>query len=330
MTDFLPFTADHLDAAAELLAERHRIDRKREPLLPARFEDAAECRPGLEKVLESPHSGVVAVRDGQVRGYLLAKFVTWGAFRAAETGLRGSVLADGEDSEMLREMYAEAAPRWFREGYFLHVASAMVQDIETIGTWYSLGFGQAGFHCSRDTSPVPGHEAEVVIRRAGVDDLDRIQTLQLGLGRYNAGSAIFRPFIMPTPDEIKQWRGRIEEALSKEDNSYWIAYLDERPVGLMIWQPQFDADALDQPEGSIYLSIGFVEEDARTAGIGTAMVNRGFEWVREKGFKLCTVGFFSTNIIGARFWRSKGFQPLAMNLERRIDERIAWANGKRA
>jgi hypothetical protein len=42
-----PFADEHLDAAAELLAERHRLHRTAEATLPARFEDAAVAREAL-------------------------------------------------------------------------------------------------------------------------------------------------------------------------------------------------------------------------------------------------------------------------------------------
>jgi hypothetical protein len=50
--------------------------------------------------------------------------------------------------------------------------------------------------------------------------------------------------------------------------------------------------------------------------------------VREQGYELCTVGYYAPNLLGARFWQSKGFKPLGYTLERRIDPRIAWARGE--
>jgi GNAT superfamily N-acetyltransferase len=325
----LPFANAHVDAAVSLLAARYIVHRKLEPRLPPAYEEAASCRRLIETVFSGPSSGVVAVRDGEVVGYMLGRFGIWALRRYAELRPHCHALADGEDAELYREMYASVAPRWFKSGHFAHSAMAMACDKTAIEAFFSLGFGQSGFHCWRDLSPVGGTEAEVVIRRAGVEDHETVVQLQLGLGRYNAGSAIFRPFIMPAPDEMERWATRLKENLTKEDHAYWLAYVDGEAVALMTFvQPE--RDDLTTPENSIYLGIGFVEEGTRLGGIGTAMVNRGLAWAREQGHEHCTVGFFSTNLIGARFWRDNGFKPLVVNLERMVDERIAWADGTNA
>jgi GNAT superfamily N-acetyltransferase len=239
-------------------------------------------------------------------------------------------LAAGEELELQREMYAVAAPAWLRQGYFVHTVNVLASDAQSLEGWYSLGFARDGYLCVRDLSPVTGAESEVVVRRAGPDDLDSVRSLNLGLGRYNATSPLFRPFILPAPEEMDRWRDRLKEDLLNERASHWLAYVDGNPIGLMVFVPPPDADALDSPDGAVYLSIAYIEEVGRLGGMGTAMLNRGLAWARESGYELCTVGFFTTNIIGARFWRSKGFQPVSITLQRTVDERIAWADGKQA
>ena len=62
----VPFEPRLLDPAAELLADRHRRDRAREPRLPATYEDAGASRQALAHSLERPGArGVVALRDGR-------------------------------------------------------------------------------------------------------------------------------------------------------------------------------------------------------------------------------------------------------------------------
>ena len=53
----VPFGEEHLDAAAALLAQRHRADRAREPDLPARFEEAAATRDALRAALARDGTG---------------------------------------------------------------------------------------------------------------------------------------------------------------------------------------------------------------------------------------------------------------------------------
>ena len=70
ITPFDPTT--HLAAAAALLAARHARDRVHDPRLPARFNDAAACRPLIEAILADPTAhGVVAESDGAVVGFAI-------------------------------------------------------------------------------------------------------------------------------------------------------------------------------------------------------------------------------------------------------------------
>ena len=51
MPEIIPFADDHLDAAGELLADRHRRHREAEPLLPERYEDPGRAREAIEALL---------------------------------------------------------------------------------------------------------------------------------------------------------------------------------------------------------------------------------------------------------------------------------------
>jgi hypothetical protein len=45
------------------------------------------------------------------------------------------------------------------------------------------------------------------------------------------------------------------------------------------------------------------------------------------GFRYCETDWRSANLLASRFWPRQGFRPVAYRLARRIDPRIAWANG---
>src|SRR5215207_748059 len=65
--EVVPFADGHLDAAAALLAARHRRDRRRAPALPERFEEPAAVRSVLESVLVREDAvGVVALRGSRL------------------------------------------------------------------------------------------------------------------------------------------------------------------------------------------------------------------------------------------------------------------------
>jgi len=45
------------------------------------------------------------------------------------------------------------------------------------------------------------------------------------------------------------------------------------------------------------------------------------------GYRYCEVDWRSTSLQAGRFWPRRGFRPMVYRLARRIDPRIAWANG---
>src|SRR6266536_3769483 len=70
--ELVPFSDEHLEDAARLLAARHARHRQAEPLLSARFEDPAAAREELERVWQrEAASGAAALRGGGVVGYLV-------------------------------------------------------------------------------------------------------------------------------------------------------------------------------------------------------------------------------------------------------------------
>ncbi len=79
--EIVPFTSDHVPAAAALLAERQRAQRIIEPALAARYEDPAATQPEIEALFAADGaSGVVALEGGGPVGFLVGtrRDVGWG------------------------------------------------------------------------------------------------------------------------------------------------------------------------------------------------------------------------------------------------------------
>src|ERR1044071_2170641 len=101
--EIVPFTDEHLDAAAEMLAARHARHREAEPLLPADVDFRAQIE--SEWSVEGA-SGVISAN-----GYLFARplpyvdGLTW-----MVSGIGGHALSG--DAEHARDLYAAAAAAW--------------------------------------------------------------------------------------------------------------------------------------------------------------------------------------------------------------------------
>ena len=75
-----PMVERDVEAAAHLLAGRHRMDRTRTPALSARFDDPAAVRPQVAAALAGPLAhGVVATRADEPVGFLIGAVPQGGA-----------------------------------------------------------------------------------------------------------------------------------------------------------------------------------------------------------------------------------------------------------
>jgi len=106
--EILPFSDEHLDAAAALLADAHARHRAAEPLL-GRVDDYREQV--ARQWEREGSSGAIALRDGAAAGYLIGA--------PASNDNRGGtrIYADiaghaSADPELARDLFAAAAERW--------------------------------------------------------------------------------------------------------------------------------------------------------------------------------------------------------------------------
>src|SRR5438093_9590645 len=102
--EVVPFSDEHLEDAAGLLAARHARHRKTEPLLPLRFEAAEAAQEELADAWRAEgSSGAAAFRDGRQVGYLIGAPRDpgdWGENIWVETA--GHAV---EDAEEIRDLY---------------------------------------------------------------------------------------------------------------------------------------------------------------------------------------------------------------------------------
>ena len=75
------------------------------------------------------------------------------------------------------------------------------------------------------------------------------------------------------------------------------------------------------------MTVAGTRESFRGRGIGRALTQHGLREARAAGYTVCETDWRSANLEAARMWPRQGFQPVAYRLVRRLDPRIAWANG---
>jgi GNAT superfamily N-acetyltransferase len=306
--ELLPFSDEHLEDAARLLAARHARHREAEPLLPELADPVAAVE---SEWRAEGASGVFASLGGKPAAYLIAAPVTiWSGPVWMRANIAGLAL-DG-DPETMRDVYAAAAKRWVDEGQTKHAAFVPSFDSELVDTWFRLGFGASAALALRETEPTAPFEADVEIRHGTPDDYEDTARLELEMSKSMLSSPSFSDVPLQTFDEVlAEWR-------EGDDDKYelFVAEREGRIVGhFLLYRRPPD---LRVPEDSIDLSQASTEPEARGTGVGRALTAHVLRWAHEHGYPVMTTDWRMTNLPASRFWPKRGFRPVFLRLYRSI------------
>jgi len=318
--DIRTFEAAHLDAAAALLADRHRRHRIAEPTLAAAYELPDIARREVEAQLSGDRAaGWVALRDGAVVGFLIGASkseTVWGP----NVWVEAAGHAAGEPA-VIRDLYAVAAGRWVAEGRTNHHVLVPATDIGLVDAWFSLDFGQQHLHAVREAPPasfgvVP--RSELTIRRATADDIPALVELERVLPEHLAQSPVFSRLAQTPVEEIV---AELQTDLAGTTFQFWVAEHDRRVIGSAIscsLEQSQGATGLNRPPDAGYLAYVAVLPDARGLGAGRALGDTVLAWSRDAGYRVVATDWRSTNLEADRSWRAMGFRPTFRRLHRAI------------
>jgi GNAT superfamily N-acetyltransferase len=319
MTDFSieTFGDEHLDGAAVLLAERHRSQRRVEPLLSARFEEPAAARIGLAAAWAAEGaSGAVAVSNGDMVGYLIGAPKAssgWGPNAWVDTAGHAVL-----EPETLRDLYAVAAERWFAEGGVRHYALVPATDAALVDTWFRLGFGQQQALGIREVPPPSSTPSDVSVRRGEPADVEAVVALDR-LAEHQANAPVFSAG--PEPPDPEAVRAEVAEELADEAAATLLAELDGRPVGIATVAPVSYSGlhtGVAQPDDACILGYAYTLPEVRGSGAGRALTDAVFAWARERSYTTVVVDWRVTNLLASRFWPARGFRTTFLRLYRSI------------
>src|SRR6266576_2301048 len=197
--EVVPFSDEHLDDAAALLAARHAHHRAAEPLLPEVADPLAAVE--LEWRTEGA-SGVFAPG----RGYLIAAPITFRGITWMRAGMAGQAVEG--DREAMRDLYATAAQRWVDEGHRQHAVFLPSHDAELVDAWFRLSFGASAAMAIRETGPAAEtFDGGVAIRHATPDDFSEAARLELAMAAAMEPAPSFSDVAPQTYEEVlAEWR----------------------------------------------------------------------------------------------------------------------------
>ncbi len=326
-----PFQATDLNWSALQLAARHRANRRRFPILPARFEEPPACHELLQSVT-SFASGFAAELEGEPAGFLFgipnmpaptSTSARFGPERGSMIFAHGHAAAEGVDPRLLyNTLFAAFAEHFTRFGVFDHFAHVPSGDPALDSAWMDLGFGRANAVGIRDTSPLPVTPAPREVRRATVDDLDDVCAIGEAGDAYHAGTPMFTPWL--GRDTAEAGRDGMRKSLADEKQAIFLGMVNRRPAGILRLEPP-KGSPLFIPDDACYIGDTAVLPGARGSGLGAALLDAALAWARAEGYRAATLHYLTANPLSSTFWTSHGFQPVMYHLRRRLDERIAWA-----
>jgi GNAT superfamily N-acetyltransferase len=311
--EILPLEGDQLDAAAALLADRHRRHRDAEPLLPK----VADFKAQVERDLEHEGAaGVVAVRRDDVVGYLVGRLEPdsrLGDVRAI-VDFAGCAVAEGH-GETVRELYAALAARWVAAGANRHLALVPATDEALMDPWLRLAFGVQFVFAVRETEAMKPVRANVKIRPGTPDDLELVARLDRGLWEHQAQSPSFSGLTIPTDEEFKaDWSDLWDDP---ELYTHFVAERDGTPIGHVVLYRRPAGD-LRVPEDNLDISHAATLPAARRTGVSLALTGHALTWAHEHGFRSMTADWRSVNLLASRHWPRIGFRPTYYRLYRAL------------
>jgi ribosomal protein S18 acetylase RimI-like enzyme len=316
--EVVPFSDEHLDPAGRLLAARHARHRKAEPSLPERFEDPAAARQEIEQAWHvEGASGTVALRDERVVGYVVGtprESKTWGENAWIE--LAGHAV---EESEDVRDLYAEAAAHWVEEGRTRHYAFVPAADSSLVDAWFRLGFGQQHAHALQEVTPrevalSPGVE----IREPREEEIEELIEIDLALPAHQSRSPVFSDIGQPTREELREeWAS----TLDGDEEHVLVAYQDGKPGAVWSISPlevSSQHRGLGRPERAAFLGFASTLPEFRGSGLGLALTDASFAWAAENGYEVMVTDWRVTNLLSSRFWAKRGFRRTFLRLYRSV------------
>jgi GNAT superfamily N-acetyltransferase len=300
----VPFSEEHVDAAAELLAERHERHRSAFPQLPADLDYRAEIAAQLAE------GATGAFTDG---AYVLGKSGPedrWGPNIWIEAAGHAA-----RDPELLRDVWSNAAATWVEQGLKAHYVLVPATDPDLLDAWFRLGFGAQQGH---GLIEIPEREWPANVREATRDDIEALVEIGPLLSRHQGQSPVFSSVPEQTADEV---RADVLDDFSTEGVANLVYETEGRIVGDFFVCPLELSSAhsgLARPPGASFLGFAITHPEARGSGVGVALTDASFAWARERGYETMVTDWRETNLLASRFWPKRGFRTSFLRVHRWI------------
>jgi GNAT superfamily N-acetyltransferase len=262
---------------------------------------------------------VAIVEQGRLLAYMVTgKRFRWKGQQAALVPEYGHAAVLADRPALYQRLYMRLAQQWADERAHLHLIRHLAHDGALQETLYQLGFGAILAERLRDLAPVPrASQAAIVEER----EARKLVELHMEHTRYYPTSPIF---IHKSADEGEAL-AELEDHLQQGD-ALLTYYERQQPCAyFIVGESAVGAEGfLLQRTNTAQIKSAYARPEARSRGIGAALLQNAVEWARQRGYACLFVEHETANVYGGNFWR-KHFAPYAHFSMRYIDNTIGGA-----
>ena len=318
--EILPFADEHLAAAGDLLAARHRAHRAVEPLLSPRYEDPeVGPRRGGRRVRapRTPRapSPFRATASSATSSALPRSDSAWGPNAWVEAA--GHAV---EEAETARALYGLAAARWVDEGRTAHYALLPAYDTALDRRLVPPGLRPPAHERhprARRRRPRPGRPRRAAAGSSGTFLCSPASTWS-SPAHQHSGRPSPRVLLDVYEERLADW----EEDF--DNPKFWnvVVEHDGAIVGCAVGC-SLEVSSMHtgpaSPDRAAFLGFAAVVPQARGLGVGRALGEAVSAWALSEGYpSIIVTDWRETNLLSSRAWRGLGYRDTFTRVHRLV------------
>jgi len=318
---YIPFQKEHLSAAAALLARQAGIFLEQFPLLPERISDQAAAHSFLSALLKKEESrGAVAMQNGNMVAYLLGSYADSIFFgRHVWVPFGGLALADQENTDVMRRVYAAAGQQWIDDRVLNHYLVC-----PAIPAWlqagFSLTFGQEQAYAItsvKELRPELPAPQGIILREVLPSDADQLHSNGHWIAAHLNTAPVWEPVPQQHLDNILPEYAKLADDLT---STTWVAVDGDQIVAyVVIYTADTCPEHLLGISTAAHFAAAATHPQYRNRGIGKALYTHILNVAQQQGYHTIFTEWRTTNLPTADYWPGYGFEPFAYRLLRRVN-----------
>jgi ribosomal protein S18 acetylase RimI-like enzyme len=156
---------------------------------------------------------------------------------------------------------------------------------------------------------------EFVVRRGGLDDVDRLEPLWRALRSHHATLPAMPP-VRSLEDSWEHRKRQYLDWLTKDAFTLLLAERGDQPIGYAVVSLGDGAATWDIGKRTAEIETLSVLESERGDGVGRALTEAAADLATEAGARSVLVGVAHSNDDAIRFYEREGFEPFYVLLIR--------------